>query len=417
MRNLIKSIRTGHPGTLFSSFLYFDVSFMVWILLGPLSVFIAADLNLSPGRKGLLVAIPILSGAALRIFMGFLSDHVGPKKIGMAGLALTLLPLSIGWLAAHTFTAFCAVGILLGVAGSSFAVALPLASRWYPREHQGLVMGIAGAGNSGTAIAALLAPRLAERFGWNGVFGIAMIPVTIVFIIFVIFAKEVPGNTRPAALFDHFKVLREGDCWWFNFFYSISFGGFVGLASYLVIFFHDEYHLSRVMAGNLTALCVFSGSLVRPFGGYLADRFGGTSVLTFLFPLVGLCLIGVGMGPAIGAAVGLFVISMACLGMANGSVFQIVPQRFRDEIGIVTGIVGASGGVGGFFLPTLLGGLKGRLGTAAPGLMIFGSIAIFAAALLQAIYRWSWKSTWLADYLPSPVLSTGRVQMVVAYND
>lgn len=415
MTKVIHAIRSGHPGSLFSAFLYFDVSFMIWILLGPLAVYIADDFALSPAEKGFLVAVPILSGAILRLIMGALTDHIGPKKTGMIGLCLTLIPLVWGWKFAAGVHDLIAIGLLLGVAGASFAVSLPLASRWYPAEHQGLAMGIAGAGNSGTVITALVAPRLAEHLGWRAVFGIGMIPVILTLAVFWLMAKDSPNQPRPKSWLDYLKVLRQRDSWWFNFFYCISFGGFVGLTSYLVIFFHDAYGLNRMTAGNLTALCVFSGSFFRPVGGYLADRFEGVRVLSFLFPATGLAMLGVGLNPPVAGAVALLFFGMMTLGMANGCIFQIVPRRFREEIGVITGVVGAFGGLGGFFLPTMLGFLKQLTGSAHAGFAVYGILPLAACALLQSVYRFSWKKSWMAR--PAPVAPDfgGRVRMEVVF--
>src|ERR1700693_2053859 len=225
----------------------------------------------------------------------------------------------------------------------------PLSFRWYPPEAQGLALGIAGAGNSGTVLTALLAPRLAGLLGWHAVFGLALIPLLLVLAVFIIFAKDSPYQPEPKPLRSYLQVLGLSDCWWFNFFYAMTFGGFVGLASYLPIFFHDQYGLSKVMAGNLMALCVFAGSCFRPVGGFVSDRFGGVQVLSILFLAIAALLAGVGSLPSLNWAILLLFFTLLCLGMGNGSVFQIIPQRFKTEIGMMTGIVGAAGGLGGFF--------------------------------------------------------------------
>ena len=154
--------RAGHMPTLFSAFLYFDVSFMVWILPGALANSIVPEFGLSDSQKGLMVAIPLLGGALLRLVLGLLTDHIGARRTGILGMVLTTLPLLLGWLWADSFDKLLLVGLLLGVSGASFAAALPLAGRWYPARYQGLAMGIAGAGNSGTALATFLGPRLAQ---------------------------------------------------------------------------------------------------------------------------------------------------------------------------------------------------------------------------------------------------------------
>src|SRR5262245_29488508 len=176
---------TGHWPTLLASFLHFDLSFMLWVLLGALGIYITESLKLSPAQKGLMVAIPILSGSLLRVPLGLLSDRLGGKRVGVGMLIFLFLPLALGWQTGKDLPSLIAVGLMLGTAGASFAVALPLASRWYPAGRQGLVMGIAAAGNSGTVIANLLAPRLADKVGWHNVLGLAMAPLAVVLVAFL----------------------------------------------------------------------------------------------------------------------------------------------------------------------------------------------------------------------------------------
>src|ERR1035437_3071914 len=189
---------TGHTPTLYAAFLYFDLSFMVWVMLGPLGVQIARDLGLSAAQKGLMVATPVLAGALLRIVAGILVDHLKPKKAGLIGQVIVLA--GLGWAQLSGITSYqqiLVLGVLLGTAGASFAVALPLASRWYPPEHQGTALGIAGAGNSGTLVATFFGPRLAQLYGWHFVFGIALLPVLLVFIAFFMMAKNSPSKSKP----------------------------------------------------------------------------------------------------------------------------------------------------------------------------------------------------------------------------
>jgi NNP family nitrate/nitrite transporter-like MFS transporter len=386
-------LRAGHWPTLLSAFLYFDTSFMVWVLLGALGIFIAQDFGLSASQKGILVALPLLAGALLRIPMGIAADHYGPKRTGMVGLLLTTVPLLMGWLGAASLSQLWLIGVFLGIAGASFAVALPLASRWYPPQYQGLAMGIAGAGNSGTVIAALVAPRLAERYGWHDVFGLALVPILCTLLVYRLLAKENPTQPAPQRLTAYLEVLRERDAWWFNLFYMVTFGGFVGLASFLAIFFHDEYGLSRIAAGNLTALCVCAGSFVRPLGGHLADRLGGIRLLSFLFGVIGVLMFTLSQLPTLPLATLLLFVSMAFLGMGNGAVFQLVPQRFQQRIGVATGLVGATGGLGGFLLPSTLGVLKDLLGSYSGGFLLFGLAALSALLLLLTVQS-TWQESW-----------------------
>lgn len=399
----IRELRTtGHWPTLLSAFVYFDVSFMIWVLIGALGVFIAQDFTLSATLGGFVVAVPILAGSLLRLPMGVAVDRFGPKRMGALGLVLTTLPLLMGWMGARSLGGLLVVGLFLGIAGASFAVALPLASRWYPPRLQGLVMGIAGAGNSGTVVAAFFAPRLAERVGWHAVFGLALIPLAAGLAVYTLVAKDSPTHPPARPLGEYLAVLRAGDTWWFNLFYMVTFGGFVGLASYLPIFFHDQYGISRVMAGNLTALCVLLGSFLRPVGGALADRFGGLRVLAALYAAVGLFMVATSLLPALPLTTGLLFAGMSGLGMGNGSVFQLVPQRFRDEIGVVTGLVGGAGGFGGFLLPFSIGLLKDVTGSYGSGFLVFGLVGFGCAGLLLYVSR-TWRRGWAAAGLEAVV--------------
>jgi NNP family nitrate/nitrite transporter-like MFS transporter len=382
--NLSDFRRAGHAPTLLSAFLYFDVSFMVWLLPGALATAIVPDFGLSDSQKGLMVAVPLLGGAILRLVLGLLADRIGARRAGLIGMALTTLPLLLGWLWADSFPKMLVVGLLLGVAGASFAVALPLASRWYPPRYQGLAMGIAGAGNSGTALATFFAPRLAAAWGWHAVFGLALIPLLATFAAFAAFAKDSPNQPAPRPLRAYGDVLRMRDCWWFCLLYAITFGGFVGLASFLSVFFVSEYGLSRVAAGSFATLCVLAGSMLRPVGGHLADRLGGIRMLTVLYLTAGAALAGLAALPPLAAGTALLFATMAALGMGNGAVFQLVPQRFPREIGVATGLIGAAGGLGGFCLPTLLGTMKQFTGSFSGGFLALAVVGGLGGSLALA---------------------------------
>ena len=387
---------SGHWPTLVAAFLYFDLAFMVWVVLGPLAPAISADLGLTPAQKGLMVAVPTLAGALLRVVNGLLVDRIGPKRAGAISQVIVIAGLFLAWLMGVTsFTGTLALGVVLGFAGASFAIALPLASRWYPPAHQGKAMGLAGMGNSGTVLAALFAPGLAVMFGWNAVLGLACIPLTIVFFIYLVMAKDAPNAPAPKKLAHYFEPLKTADAWWLMGFYSVTFGGFVGLAASLPIYFTDQFHLTPVMAGYCTAACVFAGSLVRPMGGALADRIGGVKALMMVFVVAALALAGVPQADTLPAALGLFVIAMLALGTGNGSVFQLVPQRFSAEIGVMTGLVGMAGGIGGFYLASSLGFAKQWSGSFAPGFYIFAGLAVVALVGLLFV-KSHWRRAWSA---------------------
>ena len=390
--------QSGHRPTLLAAFLYFDVSFMVWVMLGPLAPIIAGELGLDPAETGLMVAVPTLAGAVLRIVNGVLGDRIGPKTTGTLNQLVVMAGLAAGWwFGIDSFAGTIAIGVILGFAGASFAVALPLASRWYPAEHQGKAMGLAGMGNSGTVLAALFAPVLAKAFGWNAVMGLAVIPLAVVFVVYQVIARDSPDQPAPKPLSSYAEVLKVEDAWWFMLFYGVTFGGFVGLSNSLSIWFVDSFALNPVTAGYYTAACVFTGSLVRPLGGALADRFGGTLTLTCVYIVAALVLATISMGPAtLAIALALFVTVMASLGIGNGAVFQLVPQRFRGEIGVMTGLVGFAGGIGGFYLASSLGFAQKYTGSASAGFLIFAGLALVALVGLTFV-KGRWRTTWGAE--------------------
>jgi NNP family nitrate/nitrite transporter-like MFS transporter len=406
-------LKAGHMPTLLCAFLYFDISFMVWVLLGALANSICPDgrFNLNAAERGLMLSIPLLGGSILRIVLGVLTDRIGARKTGLIGLTLTLVPLVLGWLWADSFPKILIVGMMLGVAGASFAAALPLASRWYPPQYQGMAMGIAGAGNSGTAIATLFAPMIAEAIGWQAVLGLALIPIMLTLGVFAVLARDSPNQPAPKPLTAYGEVFKHADTWWFCVLYSVTFGGFVGFAMFLNSFFHMQYGVARVHAGYFATACVIAGSFLRPVGGYLADRFGGVRMLLMLYTGVGASMMTLAGLTALGEstlllypALLVMFLGMGMLGMGNGSVFQLVPQRFPKEIGVITGIVGAAGGIGGFFLPILLLGLHQMTGSFMGGFAIFASIAFACVGVLLYVSA-IWEGTFIGQggIAPEPV--------------
>ena len=390
----IKALKNlGHWPTLLTAFLYFDFSFMVWTLLGPLGAQIGESLGLSASQKGLMVAVPILSGAVLRILLGLTVDRFGAKRTGVCAQIVVMGGLSWAWLVGlNGYPAALLMGMVLGFAGASFAVALPKPG-WYPPNMQGLVMGLAGAGNIGTVIDALLAPRLAAAWGWRAVFGLALIPAAIVLVVYAVFSKEAPSQFCKKRLTDYFHLLKDKDAHWFCFYYTVSFGGFVGLASSYVLYFKSEFALSAVGAGDLAALCTAAGALLRPTGGALADRIGGIRALYRCYTVAGAALILAAVGRHVAWNTVTLMIASGALGMANGAVFQLLPQRFGKDLGVMTGLVGAGGGVGGFYLASSLGYSKGLTGSYLAGLTVF-SLLCFCAIVGLGLVKTRWRTTW-----------------------
>jgi MFS transporter, NNP family, nitrate/nitrite transporter len=375
--------------TLIACFLHFDFSFMVWILIGALGIPLADAAQLSSTEKGFVVALPILAGSILRIPVGLCADRFGGRRVGMLLLTFLFLPLTLAWQLTPTLPTLVVVGLMLGTAGASFAVALPLASRWFPPERQGLALGIAAAGNSGTVVTNLVAPRLAASIGVPSTFLVAMVVLAFVLVAFSLLAHEPP---RPATRAT-FPSFRDTDLRWMCLFYMITFGGYVGLASFLPLLLRDTYGVTPIHAGFITGGLAFLGSASRPIGGILADRFGGARMLAVLMiPIAGGYAFDAS-APPLPLMIASLAVSMTCLGLGNGAVFQIVPQRFQRNIGAVTGLVGAIGGLGGFVLPMLLGTVRGQTGSFAFGFVALAIIASFAAFVLRMLLsprgKWS----------------------------
>ena len=279
-------------------------------------------------------------------------------------------------------------------------------------------MGIAGAGNMGVVLDSLIVPWLAEKFGWQAVFGFLLIPLLLVFTLYAILVKDAPEKRAAVTWGNYASLLKDPDSWWFMFFYSITFGGFVGLGNALPLYFSNWYHVSGIAAGMMVAIVVFAGSMFRPFGGYLADRIGGVRALQILFVIVSLSYASIaflpeGPAPELGQvadakvsgwslmtmpaiawiATAIFFVGTMALGMGNGSVFQLVPLRFRGEIGVMTGLVGAAGGVGGFFLAKSLGVSWEMQRSFGPGFSLFAALPLLGLFGLLMVKR-RWRTTW-----------------------
>lgn len=385
---------SGHWPTLLTSFLYFDVSFMVWTLLGALGAMIAPALGLNSQQTFLMVATPILSGAFLRIALSLLVDRIGTKTTGIIAQLVVMAGLAIAWKAGlSSLPQALTLGLVLGVAGASFAVALPQSGRWYPPHLQGVVLGLAGAGNIGVVIDHLLAPRIAAAYGWQAVFGAALIPLAIAFVLYVIFSQEPPGQFKKKSLADYFALLRQRDAHWFCFFYTISFGGFVGLATAFAIYFRDEFGLAPVQAGEFAAFCTLVGAVGRPVGGAVADRWGGIRALGVFYSIAGVAMVVAAVMQNLWICGGAFFVASAAFGMCNGSVFQLLPQRFARDISVMTGLVGCGGGVGGFLLGMLFGYSKANTGSYLTGILLFAGLCGIALIGLRLV-KIRWRTTW-----------------------
>lgn len=388
--------QAGHFPTLVSAFLYFDFSFMVWTLLGVLANQIAApeSLNLTTQQRFFMVSVPILFGGMFRLVLGLLVDRIGAKTTGIIAQLVVIGGLFTAWqVGLKNYEATLLMGMVLGVAGASFAVAIPQTGRWYPPHMQGLVMGLAGAGNIGVVIDSLLAPRIANAYGWPSVFGLALIPAVVVLAVYVIASKEPPVKQPAKKIGDYFRMFRDKDVHWFCFFYTVTFGGFVGLAYSLGMYFKDRFGLTNAQAGDLVALCTAVGALGRPVGGGISDRIGGIRSLYIYYTVACVALICGGLIGSLWLNVVAFFVACGAFGMGNGSVFQLLPQRFGRELGLMTGLVGCGGGMGGFLLANMMGQSKQHFGNYLFGLLVFAALCLLALLGLSLVKK-RWRTTW-----------------------
>lgn len=393
MSTLKTFLRSGHWPTLAASFLYFDFCFAIWVLNGAMAPFISETFQLDAAQKGFMVSVPILAGALMRFPLGVLSQYIGRKNAAMVEMALIVCALIYGYFLVDSYNEVLAMGVLLGIAGASFGVALSLGSGWFPAHYKGLAMGIAGAGNSGTVLAVLFAPPLAAKFGWSAVYGIAACTMLLPMVVMWLAAKEPPDRERQT-LREHVACLFEKDGWSFSLIYVITFGGFIGLASFLPTYFHDQFRVTKVEAGQLTMLATLMGSAVRVVGGHVADRLGGITTLSGVLVAVAVSLLLCGFaGGSVVITTLLFMFCFAALGAGNGALFQLVPLRWPLATAVAGSMIGEIGALGGGFLPIAMGQSKQLTGTYLWGFASFAVLALLMLLMLRVV-QIRWTRTW-----------------------
>jgi len=386
-------MKSGHPPTLFAAFLYFDFCFAIWVLNGAMGPFITETFKLSPAETGFMISLPILAGAVMRFPLGVLAQYIGRKNAAITEMSVIVAAMAYGFFLVSSFTDVLAMGVLLGIAGASFGVALSLGSGWFPPEHKGLAMGIAGAGNSGTVLAVLFAPPLAQAYGWQAVYGFAGFVMLIPLVVMIVLAKE-PPDLEHQSLREHVSCLFTKDGWAFSLIYIITFGGFIGLSNFLPTFFYEQFSVTKVEAGRLTMLAALMGSGIRILGGYFADRLGGIMVLSVvLIAAIGSFLL-LTATPSLAITTMLFMLCFAALGAGNGALFQLVPLRWPTNTAVAGSMIGEVGALGGAILPNVMGFSKQYTGSFATG---FVAYAIFAAVVLGCLFLWQrkWVGRWV----------------------
>jgi NNP family nitrate/nitrite transporter-like MFS transporter len=386
-------LRSGHWPTLLASFLYFDFCFAIWVLNGAMGPFISETFNLDAAQKGFMLSVPILAGALMRFPLGVLSQYIGRKNAAMVEMALIVGALCFGYFFVDTYDEVIAMGVLLGIAGASFGVALSLGSGWFPPRYKGLAMGLAGAGNSGTVLAVLFAPPLAMKFGWQAVYGLAAFTMLLPMAVMWFAAKE-PPDREHQTLREHVACLFEKDGWAFSLIYIVTFGGFIGLASFLPTYFHDQFKVTKVEAGQLTMLATLMGSVVRVVGGYISDRVGGINTLSGVLLAVALTLVMCGLAnTSVTATTLLFMLCFACLGAGNGALFQLVPLRWPLTTAVAGSMIGEVGALGGGVIPNAMGLSKQYSGTYLWGFVSFAALAVLMLVMLRTV-QIRWTRTW-----------------------
>jgi NNP family nitrate/nitrite transporter-like MFS transporter len=386
-------LKSGHPPTLLAAFLYFDFSFAVWVLNGAMGPFISDAFKLTAAQTGFMVSVPTLAGAFMRFPLGVLSQYIGRKNAAIVEMSMILAAMCYGYFFVRSFNDVLAMGVLLGIAGASFGVALSLGSGWFPPQYKGLAMGIAGAGNSGTVLATLFAPILATKYGWHQVYGFAGLMMLLPLGVMIFFAKE-PPDREHQSFKEHIACLWEKDGWVFNMVYIITFGGFIGLSTFLPSFFYAQFHVTKIQAGQLTTLAAIMGSALRVVGGYVSDRIGGIVTLSVVLLLaIGLLLL-TSTAPSLVLTTILFMLCFSSLGMGNGALFQLVPLRWPLTTAVAGSMIGEIGALGGAILPNAMGLSKTYTGSFAVGFVLYSMLAAVVLITLQFAQR-KWVGRWV----------------------
>ncbi|MDC8786638.1 MFS transporter [Roseateles koreensis] len=389
-----KFLSAGHVPTLFAAFFYFAFSCCIWVMNGAMAPFISETFSLTPAQKGVMLSVPIIAGALMRFPLGVLSQYIGRKNATLVEMSLIIVALLFGYFYVESFNDMLKMGVLLGIAGASFGVALSLGSGWFPPQHKGLAMGLVGAGNVGTAVSVLVAPVLAQHLGWKAVYGVAAVALLLPMVVMIVFAKEPPDRDSHASLREHVACLFEKDGWVFSLIYGVTFGGFIGLTTFLPSYYYDQFSVSKVQAGQLTMLAAFMGAAVRVFGGWISDRWGGVNTLSLVLVVVAVGLTLVGLADhSLALTTLLLILCFAALGAGNGAVFQLVPLRWPASTAVAGSMIGEIGALGGGLVPNAMGLSKQYLGSYLWGFVLFAALSLLMLGVMR-VMQIRWTRTW-----------------------
>lgn len=360
----------------------FALCFAVFGSLSAMMPILSKQMHLTSVEKSIAVAVPVLLGSLGRIPLGMLTDRLGGRSVFTAVMALTILPAFLmGQVQDYAHLIF--YGFLIGIGLASFSVGVGFVSGWFPAEKQGSALGIYGAGNIGQSLAAFGAPVIAAAAGFRWGFWTYGILLAIWLVIFAFVAHNAPRRSPVKSFAETIKPLEDRRSWMLSLYYFLTFGGFVAMAIYLPIFLTEMFHLTPQDAGLRTAGFVVLATLMRPVGGALADKVGGAAILKWVFPFTATMAIFMACPLMITFTVGALGVA-AAIGLGNGAVFKMVPEYFPNSVGSVTGLVGAAGGLGGFFPPLVLGVVKEQTGTFLSGFIMLSVFCLICLAVLLA---------------------------------
>jgi len=336
---------------------------------------------LAPVQVSIAMANPVLLGSLGRIPLGLLTDRFGGRKIFTATMAVSVVAaLLMGTV--HSYPQLLLFGFFTGIALASFSIGVAFVSGWYAADKQGFALGVYGAGNVGQSLAAFGAPFLFLRLGFRNTFWSFAALLALWTVVFGLFAKDAPRKTPPKSLAQMVQPLSEGMSWVLSFFYFLTFGGFVAMSIYLPMFLTEIFKLTPQDAGMRTAGFVLLATAMRPIGGFLSDKVGGLTILVWIFPFVTAMAMLMTVQTMVPFTIGALGMA-AAIGLGNGAVFKLVPEYFPQSIGAVTGLVGAMGGLGGFFPPLVLGLIRQRTGSFLWGFVFLGAFALICLLIAQ----------------------------------
>jgi len=377
------------------STLAFTISFALWGMISPMAKTFQTTMHLTEQQAWLLIAVPVILGSIMRLPMGMLADRFGGRIVFGALLMFSgLAALSLSF--SNSYRDLLIGGLILGMAGTSFSVGVAFTSKWFGAEKQGLALGIYGAGNIGQSIALLAVPQLSQRLGWHEAYQIFAIVGFLYGVFFLMVARDAPVKVQPKSMGEMLMVRsKQPTAWVLALFYFVTFGGFVALSIGLPKLLQELFGLTRGDAGLRVAGFVLLATAMRPLGGWISDRFGGSRVLLIIFSAAAVLVLGMTSNSIVPFTIGALG-TAACIGLGNGAVFKLVPQHFPKDTGTVTGLVGAIGGLGGFFPPIILGIIKSHTGSYALGFILLCWFCVLCAVMNYLVFLRREKSGRLA---------------------